>query len=502
MSGTSETPELRLWPWDEAAYQRIAEASGQDGELYVRFENGDEVHCDVDRILDLDSEADSVDWSALTSDGFELTFSINGREVEIPWLQIRALSDEHLANHLAKRAEQEASFIGHQLRLLRRRRGLSSRQLAERAGMKPQALSRIERGRHDIGFSKVRLLLAAMNYGLADLAAVQDAPVSADRIRRALAAAGLGDDTVERLFFGADEPMSMLGRADRIFGWSATDLAGPDAPPQLATPALAGRFKGAVRDRGPVSAAYVTYAYYVATLVERATERPAYTPPPEDPHLFAEAVRERFDDLSLASIVDYAWEHGIVVIALQDAGQFHGACWLIEGTPVIVVKQGLAYNARWVFDLCHEIRHVLCHLSEDEPVVIELDAVGASRADEEIEASEWAGFVLLGDPHGVASKAAAAAGGRGEGLRHVLPRIAREEDVELGVLANYIASRMSGQGLGNAMWGTAANLQKHEAATNALEIVLAALRERLDLERLSDAQRLILEGALYGGDES
>ncbi|MGH2388657.1 MAG: helix-turn-helix domain-containing protein, partial [Chloroflexota bacterium] len=47
--------------------------------------------------------------------------------------------------------------------------GLTGKELADRAGITPQSLSRIEHGRHDIVFTTLKRLLAPMGYGLADL---------------------------------------------------------------------------------------------------------------------------------------------------------------------------------------------------------------------------------------------------------------------------------------------------------------------------------------------
>jgi transcriptional regulator with XRE-family HTH domain len=226
--------------WDDAAYQRFADARGDGYLLDVRFENGDEIRVDLRALLN--AEGVRVRWETLAVDPFELRVVVNDEEVEVPWLDVRALADEQLAAHLAKRADDHARHVGHRVRFLRERRRLTSRQLAERAGISAQSLSRIERGRHDVVFSTLRRLLAAMNFELADLAAIDDVGIDPAEVRARLVASGLAADTVERVLHGADDAPRVLARMRRIFGWSATDLAGPGLPPLLASPALAGRF--------------------------------------------------------------------------------------------------------------------------------------------------------------------------------------------------------------------------------------------------------------------
>lgn len=58
---------------------------------------------------------------------------------------------------------------GTRIRTLRQRRGLMSKDLAERAGITPQSLSRIENGKHDVVFKTLQKLLSAMGYELKDL---------------------------------------------------------------------------------------------------------------------------------------------------------------------------------------------------------------------------------------------------------------------------------------------------------------------------------------------
>jgi len=491
-------PAPLAYPWDGAAYQRIAEASGEGHQLSVRFENGDQASFDVRRLIDTGDRA--PDWSQLSSDGFELAFPVNGELAELPWIQIRTLIDQDLATHLARQAERESSQVGHRIRLLRERRGLSGRELAERAGIAPQSLSRIERGRHDVTFSKVQVLLAAMDYRLQDLSAIGTAEVEPERIRKALAESGLDTDTVERIFHGVDQPSALLRRARDIFGWSPTDLAGPGAPPSLATPALAGRFKELARERPRASSSYVSYAYYLATLVERSADCLPYSPLPETAEEFAAEACERRGSLDFEAVLGMLWDHGIPVLPLRDAAQFHGACWLIGERPVVVLKQRLTYNSRWAFDASHEALHVIRHLSAEQPAVVEFDEIGRSHAEEEREASEFAGDVLLGpDPHGLAERAASAAGGVGQRLKGVLPAFAEREGVELGALANYLAFRLSSEDHGSVFWGVAAKLQRGEQ--NAYGLAHDLLESRLEWGRLEGDERLILEGALDRGEE-
>ena len=480
-------------PWDDAAYQRLVDVRGRGHELVAVFENGDEVRIDSRALTD---SAGEPDWSSLKLAPHALTLSVEGESFDVSWLDVRALSDDDFSAHLVDRAGEQARQIGRRVRLLRERRRLSSKDLATRAGISPQSLSRIERGRHDVVFSTLQRLLAAMNFELADLAQVTetDGAVSPDRIRAALASSGLDRHTIRRVLYGTGDVESMLARVRAIFNWSPTDLAGPSAPPLLGGAALAGRFKDQARLRR-AAATYVMYAHKVALLADQAADRPPYEEPPSDPDDLAATVRQRYGELSFESLARYAWDSGILIVPLFDAGQFHGACWLIGQRPAIVLKQRLDYDSRWAFDLGHELCHVVRHLDEGDPVIVEFDEIGVADDDEEREASEFAGAVLLGDPEGLVQEVVRRAGGFGPALKHSVPIVAQQAGVDVGVLANYLAYRLQEEpSFDFNWWPVAADLQR--GARTAPLIARDMLLERVRWERLTPNDAAILRAAL------
>lgn len=477
--------------WDHADYQRFCEAHGEDHMLVASFENGDEIRVDLRALLNVDDA--TANWDTLDVDPYELRLAVNGETIEVSWLDVRALADDSLAASLADRAHEQARHIGHRLRVLRTRRKLTSREVAERAGISAQSLSRIERGRHDVVFSTLQRLLAAMNLDLTDLAAVDDVGVDPKRVRAALVASGLDKETVGRVLHGVSDPAAVLARVRGIFGWSPTDLAGPGLPPMLGSPALAGRFKDQAREHRAAST-YVMYAHKVAMLADQAALRPVYQAPSGDPDEIAAQVRERYNDLRFESLVRYCWDQGIVVVPLVDRGQFHGACWLIGDRPVIVLKQGAAYNSRWAFDLAHELRHVLGHLHLGQTAIIELDAIGQNHNDEEAEASQFAGELLLEDSENLLQEVVQHAGGEGRRLKGGVLAVSAKHGIDAGVLANALAWRLDAQDFSFPFWSVANNLQRGD--TDAPVIARRVLEEHLDMTALTEDDALVLQGAL------
>jgi Zn-dependent peptidase ImmA (M78 family)/DNA-binding XRE family transcriptional regulator len=488
------TDPLIQRPWDDGAYQRFAEANIDGEQLVVRFENGDEVRVNANRLLGVEG---APQWGELEVSQYELRLTAGEERHEVAWVDVRALDDASFAGYLAERAAEEARQVGHRLRSLRERRNLSSRELAERAGINPQSLSRIERGRHDVVFSTLQRLLAAMNYDLADLSGLAGPSVPRERVLTALGTSGLSASTITRILSGAPDSVAALRRVRQIFNWSPTDVAGPAPPPALASPALAGRFKQ--QTRGRRSWAYVMYAHEIARLADRAARRPRYDPPQDDAGLIANDVRSRYGDVGFEALARYCWDIGIVVVPLLDPGEFHGACWLIDGRPVIVLKQRQDYAARWVFDLAHELRHVLRHLGDEQTGIVELSEIGHSDDEEEIDASGFAGDLLLGDPDQLAQMVVTEANGVGQRLKAAVQVVARKTDVDVGVLANYLAYRLTLQRFPFNFWSVAANLQ--QGARDAAATCRGLLLEHLDWANLNADETLLLRAALATEDE-
>lgn len=99
-------------------------------------------------------------------------------DVEIPWSTIRALTDKDYSAHLAAAAAEQAKKVGLRLRALRELRHLTSKEVAERAGITLQSLSRIEHGHHDVVFTTLQRILAAMGCSLQDLVVRPSEPVA------------------------------------------------------------------------------------------------------------------------------------------------------------------------------------------------------------------------------------------------------------------------------------------------------------------------------------
>jgi transcriptional regulator with XRE-family HTH domain len=168
--------------WETRGYNRISSASLSGNKLIVRFENGDSVETETERLL-----PDGVhpgEWCDIHSDSNMIRATVASLPVEVPWYAIRLLTDPQFSSHAAKQAEEQARNIGTRIRELRESKNLTGKELAKRAGISAQSLSRIENARHDVVFTTLQRILGAMGCSLRDLAESEGLPAGIERPKK------------------------------------------------------------------------------------------------------------------------------------------------------------------------------------------------------------------------------------------------------------------------------------------------------------------------------
>ncbi len=159
--------------WDNPRFQRISMVNVDHPNILVHFEDGTVAKIESGKILPPDVR--HPQWERMSFNSYELVLPTENGNFEISWSTIRVLSDAEYSAYMVKLAEEQARKIGQRLKELRTRRGMKSKELAERAGITPQSLSRIENGKHDVVFKTLQKILGAMGYALKDLAVEADA---------------------------------------------------------------------------------------------------------------------------------------------------------------------------------------------------------------------------------------------------------------------------------------------------------------------------------------
>lgn len=373
---------------------------------------------------------------------------------------------------------------------------LNQRELAERLGLKEQQIQRYEA--EDWATANLtRLVQVAELLGVSLGSAFDIHEVSDNRILTTLERVGIDRDFVlRRLTSGHSDDLAsavdLTARLSRIYGWMPADIInGVIEEPQLQLAAAS--FKLPKRHKRERTNAYTVYSHYLALQALAATSHLEPKPITTDPKAFRDHLFEEDNGLSFERVLKVVWGLGIIVLPLADPGAFHAMLWRHEGRNVIVLKQQNRLSSRWLFDLLHELRHAAEDPDKMTYAVLDEPINETDMDPREQIANAFAGDVLLaGHAEAIVAQAVDAAGGSVERLKKVVPLVARDNDVDVSHLANYLAYRLSLQGID--WWGAAANLQ--ESSSNPWAIARDRFFEQVDLRVLNPIDRSLLVQAI------
>ena len=385
------------------------------------------------------------------------------------------------------------------------RAGLTQEDLAERVKLKPQQIQRYEATDYaSANLSRIAEIAEALDISLAD-SNISVPNFELALMMRRLKLAGLSPPFVsnrllpkrhlsQRTRGGEDFTLEAAQAIERIYGWHPGVLHGKEKLDVSGIASSQARFKVPSRVNGPQLGAYVVYAHYLALLLLQTT-KPSTAPLSINPVEVRRVLLDTYGAVTFEAVLHFVWNSGVPVLTLNDRGTFHGACWRHGGRNVIVLKQQTRSATRWVFDLLHEFFHAAHnpHL-EDHPVIEEAENSETRRKSaEEIAASTFAGNVMLDNrAQELADLCVQAARGSVERLKSAVAKVARQEAIDLSALAQYMAFRLSAQGVN--WWGAAMNLQEPLTAPASLPREL--LLRHADLTKLNPVDRGLLLRAL------
>lgn len=392
--------------------------------------------------------------------------------------------------------------------------GLSQKALADRLRLKEQQIQRYEAERYaSASYQRMQEVANALGVRIRNDILLPVAPNSFGELVGKLRQVGLDREfLLSRLLSSADAARAsgevasedddyvLNAKAgavlERVFGWTRDNLFGAQALVAPRFAAAEARFKMPANRAQTSTSLYAAYANYLAVIALKGARSLPKAEIPTDPAMMHRRIQENYEAVDLKSALHTAWDLGIVVLPLRDRGTFHGACWRYGGRNAVVLKQTSKHEARWLFDLLHELFHAGQRPEADTLEVIEADETSVERrnSDEEIAAGQFAGEVALdGKAETLAQACVQAARKSVERLKSVVPAIAEKNGVSVGALANYLAFRLSWQGVN--WWGTAANLQSEDG--DPWTIARDVFVERFPYDIDNELDRQLLDRALH-----
>ena len=293
---------------------------------------------------------------------------------------------------------------------------------------------------------------------------------------------------------GQDLVSRLLDVFERVFGWSPDNVLGSSA---LSTPDLdAGsrRFRNPYQRINPNTKYFTTYALYLARAVAHGLVNLGSKTRPLDLGEVKSRIRQDGKE-SLQSMLGIAWDLGVSVLPLRGRAAFHGACVRCLNQNVVILKQTSNSEARWMFDLLHELYHAAQNptLSDFEFIEEESSIDGGSDTKEELEANRFASDVLLhGRSEELSERCLHLAGKDVLKLRSAVAAVAEESKVSADVLANHVAFNLSKGGINRL--GVATNLQGPKS--DPYGVARSVFLERFPFRMRDEIDGVLLDRAL------
>lgn len=377
--------------------------------------------------------------------------------------------------------------------------GLTQQALAERLNLKKQQIQRWEDEDYEHAeFWRVLEVADALGLSVTGKARLAE-PTSPnlEAIKGCAKRVGMDADFVERCLVppgAADNPdiaVEVIGaRLQAIWGFGISEMLAANSNEKFEFKAVASaRFKRPANADPKAVTAQEGFSACLLTALCDVTAKAKRPVLPADP---AEMHRLLFGNQtpSFRRALDSVWKLGIPVLPLSSRGGFHGACYRFDGRPAIALKQSLQSPARWLFDLTHELGHLV---EDDDPtlrVIEPEDPSDEQDAEAEARAHAFAASVLLGDhvDH-LFAEAWKRARGQPARLKKVAENLAVECGLDIGLVAQHVAFRARREH-GFNWWGTARNL---EGATEApFDIAREVLLRHVKTDRVVEPARGML----------
>lgn len=199
-------------------------------------------------------------------------------------------------------------------------------------------------------------------------------------------------------------------------------------------------------------------------------------------------ILHRHDRVTLASLLEFCWAKGIIVIHLsllpKLTRKIQGMALFIDQHPVVVLASGHDAPPRLAFHLGHELGHLfLNHVKPGEGLLADGDLNNPDENPEEKQADEFACEVLTGNKSPVFDSTYNL---RGQDLAEAARKFGSEHQIDPGTVALCY-------GYYKKLFGSAqAALNILEQDQGAHQLIAQALQDHLDVDNLPESSERFL----------
>ncbi len=391
--------------------------------------------------------------------------------------------------------------------------GLSQRALAQRLALKEQQIQRYEAGRYEsASYRRMCQIAHALGVRIENEILLPVVPANFEGLLAKVAQVGLNREfVVGRLLSKADAAIAegelpderndqkltekATGTLERVFGWTRENILGAQALAEVWNGPATAHCKMRKGRRESEANLFAAYARHLAVAAMRGMDDRPTKAIPIDPAEMRKRILAHDDGADdLRTILHVVWDLGVVVLPLKGPGRFHRACWHSEGRNAIVLKQPSNDEARWAFDLLHELFHAGQRPEQDASAFVTKEATTSTirETNGAATAGEYAGNVMLDcNAEALAQDCMSLACKKVDRLTGAVRQVAESRNVDRGALANFLAFRLSLQGLN--WWGAAADVQPK---SDPWEVARDVFLERHPYQLDNEIDRALLDRAL------
>ena len=379
-------------------------------------------------------------------------------------------------------------------------RGVSQSDLASVIGVRPQQVQRWETEEYaSAAFTALARVADALRLDMRRSVHLDDRPVPDPKeLRRALIDSGLPASVIDARIMPrrvrASRVDMFLDEADarlrKLFGFGLRD-----ALLRRGFEATALQFKLPGSANQGRTRAYAAYIDGLCAIVAKTVRR---DPSPLPGSIEEMHARLFVDGVTLRGAVEVCWEMGIGVIALDDAVAFNGACRRRDGRAVIALKIARDEESRALFDLIHELYHLIA--TEGDFTLVELEETSPERRRslEERRADRFAAEVSTNGRLGeLLAEIAERSGGDANRLPDATLQVAKRAGVPVGLMANLFAGNLD-RGSGRSWWASARQLQERG---DPWRIVRDAFIRNAGFDRLDRVETDLVDQMLETSDD-
>jgi Zn-dependent peptidase ImmA (M78 family) len=240
---------------------------------------------------------------------------------------------------------------------------------------------------------------------------------------------------------------------ERLFGFGAKEAATLQA---FAQPAM--QFKLPANANQSKTRAYAAYLNGLCEIISKCID-PIEVELPASLEMLHDFLFE--EEISLRAAVERCWSINIAVVPTEDAIGMNGAFWKRGNKAVIVLRNRGTEEFRALFDLLHELFHMLT-APRDDLVLIEAEETSRERlqSDDERRADRFAAEVLArGHLAALIRDTIEGANGQASLLKGSVERTSLTTGIPVGVIANLLAKQISNTQENPSWWAAARSLQ-------------------------------------------